>query len=75
MLLLAVLAHVGGTSHPCAGGPTCMLAAWSRRCGIASPSGLALEARTTSSLLTFNVASFERSRHAHVQRVGLSTLE
>ena len=71
MLLLAVLAHVGGTSHPCAGGPMHaggVVAALRHRL-------IALEARTTSSLLTFNVASFEEPPHARVQRVGLSTLE
>ena len=74
MLLLAVLAHVGDTSHPCAGGPMHaggVVAALRHRLTLWSRSGGAHDV----SLLTFNVASCLRSRHAHVQRVGLSTLE
>ena len=37
----------------------CMLAVWSRRCSISSPSGLALAARTATTALNFNMPALE----------------
>ena len=36
-----------------------MLAVWSRRCSISSPSGLALAARTATTALNFNMPALE----------------
>ena len=58
----------GNTCQHCArSGAPCILAAWMRRCGINSPSGLAMAACTTTTLLNFKFQAFDSDQVVHPQ--------